>query len=68
MITFTCWYNEKSGVKAKVIIIYCTDRKEALGMIRKGDFDNYKNVVVSVGNEKFNLNSKRGYDYFGIKK
>ena len=31
------------------------------------DFDNYKNVVVSVGNEKFNLNSKRGYDYFGKK-
>lgn len=64
MITFTCWYNKKS----KATSICCPNRKEALDMIRKNRFDNYEIVVVSVDGETFNLRSKRGYDYFGIKK
>lgn len=62
MIVFTCWDSNMNTTT-----YYANNRKEALNMVKNHWFDKYINVVVSIEKEKFNLNSKRGYNYFGIK-
>lgn len=47
--------------------ITCDDRKAALNLIRKGNLRKYRTVVVDTGNDRFNLDSPRGKEYFGIK-
>lgn len=48
--------------------IFSQDRKQALSMVKKGLFKKYKCVVVNLGGiDRFNLRSKRGLGYFGIK-
>lgn len=59
MITFICHAPEAR--------ITCENRKEALNLIRKGRFQKYKTVVVDVSSEKFNLDSARSKEYFGLK-
>ena len=61
MIKFICW--------GPNTVITVENRKEAIKMIQKGNFNTYKNVVVCIDNkEGFNLESPRAKEYFGIKR
>lgn len=58
---FICWEPNET--------IVVNDRREAIKMIQQGKFRNYKNVVVYLSNEeRFNLESARAKEYFGIKR
>lgn len=61
MIEFVCWEPNT--------IITVENRKEAIKMIQKENFNIYKNVVVCIDNrERFNLESPRAKEYFGFKR
>lgn len=61
MIKFICWGPNET--------VTAYDRQEAIKMIQKRIFKKYKNVVVHLPtNEKFNLESPRAKEYFGIKR
>lgn len=61
MIKFLCWEPSETVV--------VNDRREAIKMIQQGKFRSYKNVVVCLSNdERFNLESARAKEYFGIKR
>lgn len=63
MIIFTCRRNYKDNKTTK----FNFHRKEAVKMIKNGFFDEYDNVVVEIGKEKFNLRSERSKEYFGLR-
>ena len=61
MIKFICW--------EPYDYITVNNRKEALDLIRKNKFEQYKDVCVCIDNiERFNLKSQRAKEYFGIKR
>ena len=61
MIKFICWEPNETFT--------AYDRREAIKIIQKGNFNTYKNVVVCIDNkERFNLESPRAKEYFGIKR
>lgn len=61
MIKFLCW-NPYSCITV-------ASRKEALDLIKKNKFNDYKSVCVCLNNgERFNLESARAKEYFGIKR
>lgn len=61
MIKFLCW--------EPYDCITVNNRKEALDLIRKNKFEQYKDVCVCIDNiERFNLKSARAKEYFGIKR
>lgn len=61
MIKFICW--------GPYDCITVSNRKEALDLIRKNKFKQYKDVCVCIDNiERFNLQSPRAKEYFGIKR
>lgn len=61
MIKFICWNPNKN--------IIVKNRKEALDLIRKNNFDKHSSVCVWLDSgERFALRSARGKEYFGIKR
>ena len=61
MIKFLCW--------EPYACITVNNRKEALDLIRKNKFEQYKDVCVCIDNiERFSLKSQRAKEYFGIKR
>lgn len=61
MIVFECY-------KQKVTFVCAENRKDALSIVRSGELGKYDNVVVKLDTgERFNLSSRRGSEYFGMR-